>query len=182
MKIFPVFSLLALLYQKASAQSAECAGLLSCLDSITGQSLLALVDPSVLSIDEFCESMLRVYKGQEGIDAMCNLAQTMQDGGRRLFAKTTDIDGHRALRTPSINDKDKNGETPFGTHFDRRSLVAPTCQAAFDPAYADESGSGTSYDTLMLTIENIYLLGGKLCDFRPRGCPDDAGERPPGCH
>lgn len=163
MKIFPVVSLLALLHQQASAQSAECTGLLSCLDSITGQSLLDLVDPTVVSIDQFCESLLLVYKGQEGIDVMCNLAQTMQGGGRRLVANTADSDGHRALRNPSISAQVKNGETtPYDSHFDRRSLAAPTCQVVFDPAYADESGSGTSYDTLVLTIEALYLFGGKL--------------------
>ncbi|GAX26063.1 hypothetical protein FisN_4Hh434 [Fistulifera solaris] len=154
MKIY-LFLALALL-RKASSVSSQCEELISCLDKITGKSLFDLVPPEA-SRDDLCVTMVNIYQGQTGIDAMCAAAAAAS--GRLLASTTSDSKYLRVNEIKESTPSQSRQESTFPGY--GRHLAAPTCQASFSPEFADDSGSGTSYDTLMAAVEGPYLFGGK---------------------
>lgn len=69
-----------------------------------------------------------------------------------------------ASDTSKIKVKAQNKQTTQNAHqfHPPRHLAAPPCELPFNPVYADQSGVGTPYDTYMLSIQDLYLLDGKL--------------------
>lgn len=131
---------------------SDCQELVDCLDEITGlpleDTIFYSTDVVDLDNDALCEALLLAYGGQDGVTAMCNAAAAVS-GGRRLAGKNTIPD---AAADSSFK------QSVEGKH--DRSLQS--CPSSFSPVYADLSGTKTSYDTLMLTVENTYLTDGKL--------------------
>ena len=79
---------------------------------------------------------------------------------------TNRINDMASMETTTANTFQQKSRLDFNFSSERdgghRNLAAPLCELPFDPTYADESGANTVYDTYMLTIEDIYLLDGKL--------------------
>ena len=136
---------------------SPCEELVSCLNEIAGANLFDLL-PADASRDDFCTNVLDAYQGQHGIDTMCTVAANLKG---RLRANSMQSDAATNLRVKAI----KDGTAPqspheFTFHGRARHLAAPTCETIFRPDYADDSGSGTPYDTLVAPLQN-YLPGGK---------------------
>jgi hypothetical protein len=151
MKIYLLLTLLPVLFlHKASSMPSPCEELISCLNEIAGTNLFDLLPPDA-SRDDFCTNVLDAYQGQHGIDTMCTVAANLKG---RLDATN--------LRVKAIKEDGTAPQSPqeFTFHGRARHLAAPTCETIFRPDYADDSGSGTPYDTLVAPLQN-YLPGGK---------------------
>lgn len=155
MKLYALLTL-ALLFRNGSAVFSQCEDLISCLDAITGKSPFDVVPPEA-SQDDFCDNMLAAYQGQKGIDAMCTVAAHLND--RLLANAPSDLKYLRVNEVKQAVSPQSHQESTFPGR--ARYLAAPACQANFNPEYADDSGSGTSYDTLVAALEGPYLFGGK---------------------
>lgn len=171
MRRTPVVFLLAALAEvtPVSAQTAKqdelCVQLKECLGRLLGKT----IEPpdSSLTQEQFCDILLEVYQGETGVQNICAVSQSGAVSASKTSQQTTkeiSIDpkpkrnkkkGEKKSNTS--NDTPEDGKVDPGRH-----LAAPACELPFDPVYADESGTDTPYDTYMLTIQDLFLLGGKL--------------------
>jgi hypothetical protein len=116
--------------------ASECDVLIGCMESISGTPIVL----EAADKDEACNFLLEAYGGSAGVTAVCDVADLMSSNHAR---KEKEVD-------ESSNDHEKT-----------RFLTAPTCQVPVDPQYADESGTGTGYDTAVASIETTFIQDGK---------------------
>jgi len=148
MKFISSLTFICLSMAAFDAHADECSDLITCLERIIGNEVETPAPGT--AYDEFCTAMLKAYNGTD----MCALADLIHGSGRRQL--------NPVPRTSSLRKKELTRPMPNSPLFEGRALQASTCLAEADPVYAEESGSDTSYDTYMLTIEDLYLPDGKL--------------------
>ena len=138
------------------SDGSDCYQLEDCLATIIEANFepVAFSDPTgEYSEEEICDMLFEAVGGEQGVKDICGAANVL---GRR-----------RKLNKKQVRAATSNYDVRFlkdvvegagNKQRGNRDLQTTTCQSAFAPAYPDDSGTGTSYDTWVASIEDLYLL------------------------
>jgi hypothetical protein len=105
-----------------------CDELLDCMEIITG----APVDFGGAGKNDFCDLLLHIYQGNEGVTAICDFALLPE------------------VPCKDCDPSDVNVET-----------IPTTCMPKATVVYADDSGESTGYDAAVLSIVGTFIQNGK---------------------
>lgn len=143
----------------SEALTPECEEFISCAGVFSPVDLHQFIEDAEAPNGEICAALMKAWDSYR-LSALCNGADAFAGDGSRtrsLFLR------HEGSLTSSVG---KKGFKKANSSHHRTLQQGPVCLAQFAPAYADASGTDTSYDTWIASIGSgaplDYLLGGKL--------------------